>query len=665
MEAFKKLKWYAKRLRVMSGKELVHRFIEHLRIIQFNKTYQKSKKPSSSPKLYSKGSFSFCTASEFKLFQLPINNASLGVTVTELLEGYWPALAYRWQWAENAECWRRAPDTHKLWPKVFFNKVSYREGNPIGDARLVWEPARLQQLVCLALQTQKGGDVESDLKSDSGKALAMLISQFADWVKRNPALEGVHYVSAMECALRILSVCHTFDIVRSKIGKDSEIWHDVLTLIETHASMIEKRLSLHSSAGNHTIAEAVGLIYSGLLFPEFKRAAKWQQMGVAILEKEAQRQILEDGCGIEQAFCYQLFITDLIGLSIQILEFHKLPVSEKINSAFSRSRAYLATISSDSDSIPKMGDSDDGYALIPNLDVSFSHDADIEDKDFIKLADYTIIVKPKIGLSRIIFDHAKLGMPPSYGHGHADALSINMEVDGCPFLIDCGTGYYVGKPSLRRYFRSTQAHNTICINGLDQALQESSFQWSKPYTVKLLHRARTDENKLLSIASHNGYQSLGVKHTRGILVDDMGNVIVIDEIEGGSAVEININWHFQSQLTELASTSFAGKLYNSWEIKSQSRQVKVFIKGINHFRVFNADKESSRGWYSPVYGEVVPCYNLSGDIRTDLPHTVKTVFCIAPKRTVQLKGYEASIAEINTIDDMIDLISDRDDTNEN
>ena len=67
------------------------------------------------------------------------------------------------------------------------------------------------------------------------------------------------------------------------------------------------------------------------------------------------------------------------------------------------------------------------------------------------------------------------GMPPLYNHGHADALSITLSVGGKETLVDPGTYRYNGEPEFRKYFKGTRAHNTVTIDGLDQAVQETGL----------------------------------------------------------------------------------------------------------------------------------------------------------------------------------------------
>jgi hypothetical protein len=70
------------------------------------------------------------------------------------------------------------------------------------------------------------------------------------------------------------------------------------------------------------------------------------------------------------------------------------------------------------------------------------------------------------GARFLIFDCGPLG---DGGHGHYDALSFEAHADGRPLVVDPGRGSYAeAPPNLRRWFRGTAAHNTVCVDGLDQ-----------------------------------------------------------------------------------------------------------------------------------------------------------------------------------------------------
>jgi hypothetical protein len=55
------------------------------------------------------------------------------------------------------------------------------------------------------------------------------------------------------------------------------------------------------------------------------------------------------------------------------------------------------------------------------------------------------------------------------GHGHYDALSVEIAADGRALVVDPGRYTYCDDPpGWRRWFKSTAAHNTVTVDGLDQ-----------------------------------------------------------------------------------------------------------------------------------------------------------------------------------------------------
>ena len=91
-----------------------------------------------------------------------------------------------------------------------------------------------------------------------------------------------------------------------------------------------------------------------------------------------------------------------------------------------------------------------------------------------------------------IFDCGPLG---DGGHGHYDLLSVELFAAGRPLVVDPGRGTYSeAPPNLRRWFRGTAAHNTVCVDGLDQT----------PYTRDAPARAGRARARFLGRAATAG-----------------------------------------------------------------------------------------------------------------------------------------------------------------
>ena len=281
-------------------------------------------------------------------------------------EGEIPVAGTTWQWAERDEIWHRAPDTGRSWPRRFFGSIKYREGNPFGDVRRLWEPSRLQHLVNLAMLADLGNSRERE------QAVQLVKRQLASWVEFNPPLAGAHYISAMECALRMIAVCHTLDMLRDDLVDDAP-WDALIRIVASHAPLIERRLSLHSSAGNHTVAEAAGLIYAGLLFPEMKGSERWLDTGTSILKDAARTQVLPDGGGVEQALRYHLFNIQLLSLVEALLKHYGRHAYIEISEAVDRGTRFLGAMRLDTGWLPTIGDGDGGHALSEYLQLAIAY----------------------------------------------------------------------------------------------------------------------------------------------------------------------------------------------------------------------------------------------------------------------------------------------------
>lgn len=552
--------------------------------------------------------YGFCSAREPQLsqwlYEMPLNEA-MNVRV---LDGGLPEEHWTWSWTQGPEAWHRAPDTGRTWPLRFFASIPYREGNPYGDVRRVWEPSRLQQLVVLARIVVQG---RVSLRE---QAVAAMEAQFLSWMDANPYLTGVHYVSAMECGLRLIAVCHAFDQVRARLRRPELIWPAVVRLVEGHADLIRRRVSLHSSLGNHTIAEATALVYAGLLFPEMPHAAQWRMTGLALLESESSHQVLADGGGVEQGMWYLQFISDLYGLVMTLFQARGEQIPDGMGRACTKSRIFLSAMTDDAGRLPSIGDSDGGYALGPVFDVSPIPLRGLELTTF-EDSGYSVLDSTGIAPARLILDHGPLGMAPCYAHGHADALSVLFRIGGQDVMVDTGTFAYSGHPDWRRYFRGTRAHNTVVVDGLDQAVQETAFQWSSPFKSRLVFRAERAAGETVLIATHDGYlKRAGVVHWRGVLYQPPGLWVIIDRVTGSGTHDVELNWH-------LGLTPFQDG--NAYVFEGAEGRVSLTVEG-GAVAVHRGQTAPILGWRSMSYGRKEPMDTLQAIYRGSLPHDFVT-----------------------------------------
>jgi hypothetical protein len=612
--------WYVARLRVMSGAELVHRVRERWQVRALERSQRRF---DTDPTERRPASFSFCTSAASVLPRLTWDVAANHAIADDLLAGRWNALAFDWRWFDSPDVWHRAPDTGNPWPRTYFARIHYRQGNPYGDARVVWEPSRLQQLVSLALLCGN--------EKRRTPAVALIERQLQGWLEANPPYVGVHYVSAMECALRLIAACHAIDMVRSWLAEPARTWTALVCLVDSHARLIHRRLSLHSSATNHTVAEAAGLVYAGSLFPEFEDAGRWRETGTALLAAEVERQILDDGGGVEQAPGYLEQIADLATLAGHLVDRERAAaIAERVGLA----RRFLAELAGGRNERPALGDDDGGRALSPFWKATRPSAPPLRPSVTFVNTGYTILRSRPDGRRQIGFDHGPLGLEPAFAHGHADALSLTWRDGDRELLVDPGTYSYTGQPEWRRYFRGARAHNTVVVDRKDHTTQRGPFLWRPGYGARLVRAAAGAHSVVL--ACHDGYRHERLRHWRGLVYDHVDRLVVWDRLEGRGEHEISMWWHFGVDVGVEGRT-----------VSSPTGAITMLLP-VGDLVRHHGSNEPMAGWRSPRYGEKFPITTVEARAVVALPATFCTLILAradeAPATT------PAEIAHLGTLE---------------
>jgi hypothetical protein len=477
------------------------------------------------------------------------------------------------------------------WAGTYFAAIRTTPDSP--DIRSVWEPARLQHLTILLVHAH-----QEPLSPDLPIIKSFVRERLLAWIRKNPFLNGPHYLSPMECGLRIPVFFYAL-MVLDNLALDER--RTILEALYLHAWWVSRNLSLYSSLGNHTICECVGLIFAGAVFRHRNDGKAWLQSGMRLLEQEARRQILDDGGPLEQSLGYHRFVLDLLWLVSDFLERNALGDITALKPRLDRAEVFLDVFRDEQGQVPQIGDSDDGHGIAPGVVPKGEPKAQAQGAvAMVSDAGYTVVRTPVGGL--LTFDHGPLGMPPLYNHGHADALSITLSVKGVPFLVDSGTFRYNREPQWRRYFKSTCAHNTVAIDGQDQAEQETGFVWRRPYAVRVIQN-RCHNGMFLSIeAEHDGYTRLKdpVRHRRSIIQVDDSCFLVRDRFSGQGVHAYELNWHMHPH----AEVSKDGAW---WRIENEDRVLYMQLAGREDFSLVRGGMNPVLGWYSPRYGIKEPC----------------------------------------------------------
>jgi hypothetical protein len=208
------------------------------------------------------------------------------------------------------------------------------------------------------------------------------------------------------------------------------------------------------------------------------------------------------------------------------------------------------------------------------------------------------------------------------GHGHADALSLRLTMEGRRWLVDSGSGVYIGKnPVDRNRFRGTGAHNTMRVDGVDQAVADEPFSWTHIPTPQAEHW-NVGKSFTYFVGSHNGYARLAdpVVHRRHVLKIAGGLWLVRDVAVGKAQHELEIRWHFASDLDVRCGDAGTVEI-SKGGVRSGESMLVLMMPEETAWHT-----EVGTTLVSPSYGAFQPAPLVRCHARVSLPAETATVF---------------------------------------
>jgi hypothetical protein len=494
--------------------------------------------------------------------QFPGDAAALISTADRMAAGRFDLLGYEnlsfgdpvdWHWDPVAD--QRAPICH--WSLI--DPLDYAT---VGDNKVIWELNRHQWLVTLGQAYVLTGDIR----------YAVAAGQAIDgWLDANPPGIGLNWASSLELAYRIVAWSWALALLRESVFLSPDRFARMAAAVWAQARHVERYLSVYFSPNTHLTGEALGLFYAGVLFPEFADAERWRTTGRTILETEIDRQVLDDGVNFEQATCYQRYTLEIYLHLAMLAARNDIALDPKVHAGIERTADFLAAITVDG-IMPQIGDEDGGwllplvrrtaddsrgalasaaawlghpfdrYGIRPAAEVLWligscaeppSAAADAAGSRAFPHGGYVVMRGAADDGHQLLFDVGPIGCPNSSGHGHADLLSVQCRADGDSYLVDPGTYCYTPEPSWRNHFRGTAAHNTVTIDGHEQADPDGPFSWHERPAARL--RAwRSTSLFDLADGDHDAYGHLDdpVTHRRRVLFVKAGYWIIVDDLIG-------------------------------------------------------------------------------------------------------------------------------------
>jgi hypothetical protein len=559
--------------------------------------------------------------------RMPEHVTAILARAQRILDGHFDLLGYRGLDFGHDIDWSLDPVHGKRAPFIPWPAIPFLNFADTGDHKVIWELNRLQFLVTLAKAYRVTGDE---------RFAAGLKDLWYDWRRKNPYPMGVNWASTLEVAFRALSLLWAAFLLEGTPADSEAFQRDTTREIARSAWYISRFLSTYYSPNTHLLGEGSALFLIGVRYPGLADAPQWRKTGWRIVCEEARRQVRADGLHFEQSIYYHVYALDFFLHARLMAAPNGVAIPRGLDETIRGMMAALAQLSQ-AGALPRFGDDDGGRLFDPSrnlpehmLDPLSTGAALFCDGGFkaaaLGLCEETLwllgpqsaeafdalpraalparsVALPASGIyamtspgppvSQLFIDGGELGAL-SAGHGHADALSVQLARQGRLWLTDPGTCAYA-EGSARERFRGTYAHNTMAIDGRHQADPRGPFAWERLPRAQV-RRWVAGETFDLFEGCHSGYERLAdpVTHRRWVLRWGAGFWLVRDVAEGRGAHRFDIVWHFAPE----ASVVTEGPVLVS---RLEGESLVILPARLPGWQC-----AVEMGEYSPAYGLTVP-----------------------------------------------------------
>jgi hypothetical protein len=186
----------------------------------------------------------------------------------------------------------------------------------------------------------------------------------------------------------------------------------------------------------------------------------------------------------------------------------------------------------------------------------------------------------------LIFD---AGAPGDGGHGHYDALSVEIYAHGRPLVVDPGRHTYSEHgENWRRWFKGTAAHNTVCVDGLDQTPYRCGKPKGTAAQSRLLERLSAPAlDVLCGEVVSPAYEA---RHVRRVFFVAGEYWLVCDELGGERPHRYDLRFHLAREAQGRA------------RVESNGANNVARAPGLALVFAAPHAPRLEDGWVSPVYG---------------------------------------------------------------
>lgn len=384
---------------------------------------------------------------------------------------------------------------------------------------------------------------------------------------------------------------------------------------------------------NHRTFQLSSVFAVGVLFPELDHAAHLRELGRELLTENLLTDFLPDGVHVEQSTHYHQLVCETAVAFVELALANGVPVDPELLERLHAALRFCAWAQWPDAGLPLVNDSDAGD-LRPVLARGAALFADPElldaatlgaegappahaSRDF-PVSGYVVLTDGRRG-QHVLYDCARLG---EGSHSHYDLFSFTYWAAGGPLIVDPGRFTYSSDPDAdgvdwRHRFKSTAAHNTVQIDGLDQTRYLSRTKHGPDVEVE--GRTVALGGPIDWVRARARSAEYAPVHERLLAHPGRDYLLIVDRVDmvDGAEHRCDMRFHFDDALEPMLASGGDGVVRAETE------------RGTVHVLSAGAGFWLEGGWVSREYGVKHPAAVLRAHVRSAEPVTF--VSAVAPR----------------------------------
>ena len=302
------------------------------------------------------------------------------------------------------------------------------------------------------------------------------------WIHENPRITDLSKYNwyDMQVAWRSIHLSWCFFLCNKGLTEDDKTL--IFESLKEHAEVLVNGFAQQKlNEFNHQAHGALAMVYLGILFPTLPKAEKLKDDGLRILEHHINNAFYKDGGNVEQIFGYYPFETSIFRDTYLLCDKNDIKLPKNIKPLLRKMANYLLEVGQPDGTMPPINDS---YPMPVNPTLETVHDILDSGKLKKKVPGSYYLPDNQIGVMRTNSSEFKpwyLLVNPAMtigSHAHAGRLGFNLWYGKQPIVIDSGCCNY-DDPLLVKWYRTSQAHNTVIIDGKTDEATSGDSQWAR------------------------------------------------------------------------------------------------------------------------------------------------------------------------------------------